>query len=187
MIESYGAKSGPKGRVEDYRKQLLALNAEQEGVGRGDVTEDMTNAETEAWYRINMPWLYDTPVEDVPVEVPVEDVPVEAPDPDVIQQPAKPAADVVPLTPFQEYLKMEHFDDYLQSIKDPTTIPSIKRDFAVTEEGQIAIGGDERLEAQLGLPEGTRAVKDPSSGNVVTQYDSSLVTPTLLHTGHAII
>jgi len=102
-------------------------------------------------------------------------------------QPTPDVKDVVPLTPFQEYLKMEHFDDYLQSIKDPTTIPSIKRDFAVTEEGQIAIGGDERLEAQMVLPEGTRAVRDPSSGNVVTQYDSSLVTPTLLHTGHAIL
>jgi hypothetical protein len=114
----------------------------------------------------------DAPVEDV------EDV-EDAPDPGL---PA-PISTLIPdipdvhLTQFQQYLQLEHHDEFLKSVKHPTRMDHIQHNFAKDDAGNIVLGGDPGLEAQLGLPDYIAAVRDPKSGEVVEMYDSSKVQP----------
>jgi hypothetical protein len=119
-------------------------------------------------------------------EVVVPDIPTPAPTPDTTPTPVTPDTTPTPATPeqpqqltkFQEYLRDEHMDDFIELMDDPTKYGEIAKDYAHDDEGNIIIGsgGDEKLEAKLGLPEEIDAVKDPK-GNIITMYNPYAVQP----------
>jgi hypothetical protein len=134
-------------------------------------------------------------VTDVPVEAPVEDVPVEdVPVEDVIPEetyiptPVTPQDDYVSpdahepeikdvhLTTFENYLLMEHYDKFMDEADHPNRIEHMRTNFAHDDAGNIVLGGDEMLEAELGLGPAFHAVTAPT-GEVVTMFDPSAENP----------
>ena len=78
------------------------------------------------------------------------------------------------LSNFGQYIIHEHLDDAMNLATGAMTLDDIMKTLPLTDDGELALGGDDKLEDQLGLPDEIRAVK--VGDQVIEQYDPTLVT-----------
>jgi hypothetical protein len=113
-------------------------------------------------------------------EQPEDEQPEPEPEPTTEPHPKKPTPH---LSQFGQYLISEHMDVAQQLASGAIDVNDVLKLLPMTAEGELALGGDDVLEEQLGLPDEVRAVQVGSQ--VITQYDPSQVQ--LHNSSHTII